>query len=109
MGMNERFRAALAGQVRIENIVKTILQSHGVMPALNHFYMAFGKKAVKLKERFAGPTLTDELGALDQHWSSRGLDANILGLIKAALVPGYVVCGPFRLDVSLLDGCDYLV
>jgi hypothetical protein len=106
MSQKKHFREAVQGQVRIEHSTKTVLNQYGVMPALHHFYMAFAKKVMQLREKYSGPTMRSEVEALQVLWASRGLDVGVLDEIKGwATITGL----PFRLDHSLLDGPDVLV
>jgi len=108
-GQIEHFKNVAGDQVQIEREVKRIIESNGVRPMFNHFYMNFGKKLVSLISKFKDAILLTEMEILQTKWIARGLDANVLNLIKQYYVPSYSIAGPFTLDVSLLDGLDYLV
>jgi len=68
-------------QVQIERKVKAILEAGGVMPALNHFYMNFGKRVDRIRATYPGPAVWDEVCIEYGRWDSRGLDKDILDKI----------------------------
>jgi len=76
-----QFRQAVGRQVKIEKKVKSILEVQGVMPALNHFYMNFGKKLDRIKATYHGGPMWDEACIEYGKWELRGLDKDILDLI----------------------------
>lgn len=97
--------------VSIETKVKEICNT---APLLHqYYYIIFGKEIYKKINKLTGQTLIDELRILDTKWEMRGLDPTLLTAIKLHYFPGYpappVGPQPFRLDISLLDGIDFLV
>jgi len=76
-----QFRMKAGRQVRIEHTVKAILEDGGVMPALNHFYMNFGKRVDRIRATHRGPVAWDEVCIEYGRWESRGLDKDILDKI----------------------------
>lgn len=91
--MTRSFSTKLPVQVQTERLVKTILTRHGVMPGLNHFYMQFAKKIVKLQEKYDSDTFINEACAEAAHWFNRGLDPFILHLILELYMAK--ICAPF--------------
>ena len=99
------YRASVGEQVNYELTVKTILAREGVMAALIHYYMDFGKQLAKLRKKHAGDTLLTEVAGLTTLWAQRGLDIDVLIMIREA----FKIFGEcFLFDVSLLDGEDLL-
>lgn len=76
-----QFRQSLRRQVQIERKVKSILEASGSMPALNHFYMNFGKRVDRIRATYHGPVAWDEACIEYGRWEMRGLDKDILDKI----------------------------
>lgn len=68
------FSSAVGNQVKIERLVKRILEANTIMVSLNHFYMNFGKKLDKIRRNHSGATAQLEACIEFEKWSSRGLD-----------------------------------
>lgn len=103
-------RLETKASVDFEQIELQIKQMAQGYPALHlPYYIIFGKEIYKRQNKFQGQTLLNELAILDDKWTRRGLDEALLKTIKNFYVPTYPVVGPFRLDISLLDGPDFLV
>lgn len=103
-GQASHFASKINRQVEIEHIVNRIAGS-----TINRvYYIIFGKEANAVIEKHKGGTADTEIEILQQKWSARGLSIATMDLIKNAI--GYTVpaIGPFRLDVSALDGTDVL-
>jgi len=81
-----QFRQASGRQVKIEHKVKSILEDQGVMPALNHFYMNFGKKLDRIKATYHGGAMWDEACIEYGKWELRGLDKDILDQITCLIM-----------------------
>ena len=110
MGMKENYESAAQGQAAIERSVRSVLQRAGVPSFSNHFYMDFAKKIVKLSKTHSRDTLCTEVGIELGKWSGRGLLPGVLEEIRDAFVrcPAIPPGQPFRCDISLFDGPDYL-
>jgi biopolymer transport protein ExbB len=111
------FRVVAGDQVGIERLTKSVLTSHGVMPALNHFYMNFAKKVARDKSMYSGATLATEVCAEYEHWRLRGLADTVLNdiLSRLGLTPclactwGYKRKLTFSGNVSATDLDDFPV
>lgn len=76
-----RFQGAVIKQVEIERIVKGIVKDQLLMP----YYIIFAKECVNRKSKHSSLTLLTEIEILQQKWSSRGLDLDVMDRIKDAL------------------------
>lgn len=83
---DERF----AELVKIEDDVKSILESNAVPTIQIPFYLNYARELYRLKKAFTGGTLTAEAEVLQNKWIARGLDLSMLNGIKRYFaIPGY--------------------
>lgn len=86
--------------VNIEISVKSIIQGcpHLYIP----YYIIFGKEIYRLKNKFKGQTLINELEILQDKWTRRGLRYYLLDEIKSFYVPSYrkLTCPVARFDLG---------
>ena len=85
MQIDDRFRAANIKQVEIERIVKSIIKDQLLLV----YYIVFGKELVKAKNKHKGEMLRQEVEILQNKWSSRGLNTDLMDVIKNALSVPY--------------------
>jgi len=104
--MVEQESAATITLVKIETEIKRIVQGEPII--LIPYYIIFGKELYSKQKKFKAQTLINEIEILQRKWITRGLDMDLLNLIKKFYVQEYVVPIYFRLDISLLDGTDVL-
>lgn len=101
-----RFKSAVIKQAEIEREVKSLIA--GAAPAMfTHYYCNFGKKVVQLMGKHKGANLITELEILDDVWSTRGLDINLLNQIKVYYVPGYPVEVVCVYGTGVYGTCEY--
>ncbi len=93
--------------VNIELTVKQICSAASLM--YQYYYIIFAKEVYRKINELTGETLLNELIILDMKWTMRGLDPALLTAIKVHFYPAYPVCQSFKLNISLLDSCDYLI
>lgn len=95
-------------QVQIEEFVKEFMAQHGLPVLHTNYYILFAKQIFTLLKKHGDLTFLEELEILQQKWSMRGLDFEMLNLIKLHFAPSYIIPTCFKLDISLLDGPDVL-
>jgi hypothetical protein len=101
------FKRAVAGQVKIERLVKSIIERNGIIVTLNHLYMNFGKKIDKIRRKYTGPAAQLEACIEYEKWLARGLDSDTLDEIVVSM--GFANCaaaGPYTYDYSSNVGVD---
>lgn len=99
----KHFKFAVEEQVKIEHEVKNMIKSRLLI-----YYIIFGKQVVKLRKKYQGNLLFNELEILQNLWFGRGLDFELLNKIKHYYVPSWPIISFFTMDHSLLDGPDVL-
>lgn len=104
--MVRKEKQATEDLVKIENQVKQIVQGESILYI--PYYIIFGKEIYKLTRKFTALTLQNEACIRFVKWQARGLDTDVLNNILSLFSIDCEICVPFRLDISFLDGCDYL-
>jgi len=98
----DNFKLSIDEQVRIENEVKQM--ASGINQV---YYIIFAKEVVKAAKKHKGETLIGELEILQDKWSGRGLDVEIMNKIKKYYVPSYKVkCDEYTKLLLHCDGTD---
>jgi len=100
------FGLSIYEQIKIERDVKALVGKEAREKIM--FYMVFAKEFNKLRKKYTGENFIREAEILQKKWLMRGLDLELLNKIKKHYMPHVAWPGPFRLDISKLDGPDYL-
>ena len=95
-------------KIAIVELVETEVKTKGIVDGepviLLPYYIIFAKECVKLRKKYIGWPLSNEIEIREEKWRMRGLDPNLLNDIKVFFVPAYEFMAHFRLDISKLDG-----
>lgn len=92
--------------VKIEIEIKKIVNGQPI--SLLPYYIIFGKEIYRRKNLMNSQSLINEVQTLEQKWLARGLDFNLLNLIKIKYIEGFETWKYFELDISDLDGQNVL-
>lgn len=94
--------AATNALVKIETQIKQIVQGEPII--LIPYYIIFGKEIYSKQKKFKAQTLVNEIEILEEKWRARGLNWELLEIIKLFYVEAYKNLAHFKLDISFLDG-----
>ena len=68
--------------VETETKARQVLNSANVVGMMYLFYLNFAREIYARRQRFAGPSLSREIGVLLEKWVLRGLDRSVLERIR---------------------------
>jgi hypothetical protein len=84
--MCQRQAAQAQSMAQVSTAVKSVLNGQSGIPITDYVsYRAFGMQVMKLCRRYAGSTLQGEVALAKAKWGARGLNSNVLTIIRDAV------------------------
>jgi hypothetical protein len=85
-GMSFGIKQALSREFSVRSRLIGILAGGTVVGADYGKYMAFAMAGRRIAAQFSGASAIDEIALLEATWLARGLDAGVLGQVRAGII-----------------------